>query len=35
MPVLSDRLIIHETTETMTSTQYGKSLDETESERAS
>ena len=31
--VLSDRLIIRETTGTMTSTQYGRSLDGTESER--
>ena len=33
IPVLSDKLIIRETTGTMTSTQYGKSLDGTGSER--
>ena len=33
IPVLSDRLIIRETTETMKSTQFGRSLDGTESER--
>ena len=33
IPVLSDRLIMWVTTETMTSTQYGRSLDGTGSER--